>query len=405
MSDENKTTTVETDVAVDDDSKTTTTVTRTMTTTTRVVPPSAVSKTASLLASYEAWVGSHAGLARNVETTMYVAPQLVPKRLVEPEVATQFGYSLVGLLHLYHDYVLWKKDNKETEPPTNCHKLTRLLRVPLSLISHVQVLAEVVARRVGGDVGKWRLIVWVEIVKSVLRLALLAQRRRAMLLRGGKYKGVESAPRPSAFARFKKTKQPGARTGKTFGKATVSEPEPPAGKSDDEPNKISFEDATIEVADGSREDLLVAGEVCHILRPVVYAVLRRRRPATSWTPVILSLLVELSGLALSAAAVKPVESSKPVIGDKAKEEFAARKMALLLYLLRDPVFATVTKPATGKVGFWAHTDWNVASVCSRFDEQAADVLDYIPGVGKLFRFGTTAVLDYYHQFHFYTSAS
>ncbi|ETL91711.1 hypothetical protein L917_09784 [Phytophthora nicotianae] len=331
MSDENKTTTVETDVAVDDDSKTTTTVTRTMTTTTRVVPPSAVSKTASLLASYEAWVGSHAGLARNVETTMYVAPQLVPKRLVEPEVATQFGYSLVGLLHLYHDYVLWKKDNKETEPPTNCHKLTRLLRVPLSLISHVQVLAEVVARRVGGDVGKWRLIVWVEIVKSVLRLALLAQRRRAMLLRGGKYKGVESAPRPSAFARFKKTKQPGARTGKTFGKATVSEPEPPAGKSDDEPNKISFEDATIEVADGSREDLLVAGEVCHILRPVVYAVLRRRRPATSWTPVILSLLVELSGLALSAAAVKPVESSKPVIGDKAKEEFAARKVSSSTY--------------------------------------------------------------------------
>ncbi|KAG2925670.1 hypothetical protein PC110_g243 [Phytophthora cactorum] len=384
MSDENKTTTVETDVPVDGDSNPTKTVTRTTTTTTRVVSPSAVSKTASLLASYETWVGSHSGLARNVETTLYVAPQLVPKRLMEPEVATQFGYSLVGLLHMYHDYVLWKKDYKETEPLTNCNKLMRLVRVPLSLISHVQVLAEVVARRVGGDVGKWRLIVWVEVVKSVLRLVLLAQRHRAMLMRGGKYKGVESAPRPSAFARFKKPKQPGARTGKTFGKATVSEPEPPVEKSAEEPSKILFEDATIEVAEGSREDLLVAGEVCHILRPVVYALLRRRRPATSWTPVVVSLLVELSGLALSAAAVKPVEQFKHVSGDKAKDEVAARKMALLLYLLRDPVFATVTKPATGK---------------------AADVLDYVPGVGKLFRFGTTAVLDYYHQFHFYTSAS
>ncbi|KAG3118418.1 hypothetical protein PI125_g2917 [Phytophthora idaei] len=384
MSDENKTTTVETDVPVDGDSNPTKTVTQTTTTTTRVVSPSAVSKTASLLASYETWVGSHSGLARNVETTLYVAPQLVPKRLMEPEVATQFGYSLVGLLHMYHDYVLWKKDYKETEPLTNCNKLTRLVRVPLSLISHVQVLAEVVARRVGGDVGKWRLIVWVEVVKSVIRLVLLAQRRRAMLMRGGKYKGVESAPRPSAFARFKKPKQPGARTGKTFGKATVSEPEPPVEKSAEEPSKILFEDATIEVAEGSREDLLVAGEVCHILRPVVYALLRHRRPATSWTPVVVSLLVELSGLALSAAAVKPVEQLKHVSGDKTKDELAARKMALLLYLLRDPVFATVTKPATGK---------------------AADVLDYVPGVGKLFRFGTTAVLDYYHQFHFYTSAS
>ncbi|KAE8967651.1 hypothetical protein PR003_g29190, partial [Phytophthora rubi] len=172
----------------------------------------------------EAWVGSHSGLARNVETTLYVAPQLVPvrgfnssdlKRYLE---ATQFGYSLVGLLHLYHDYVLWKKESADKDPPTGSHKHTRLVRVPLSLISHVQVLAEIVARRVGGDVDKWRLIVWVEGAKSVHRLVLLAQRRRAMMLRGGKYKGGESAPRPSAFARFKKPKQPGAHTGKTFGK-------------------------------------------------------------------------------------------------------------------------------------------------------------------------------------------
>ncbi|KAG6611957.1 Peroxisomal membrane protein PEX16 [Phytophthora cinnamomi] len=379
MADESKNTTLETGVTTEGDS--TKTVTRA---TTPAASPSMLSKTSSLLGAYEAWVGSHSGLARNVETTLYVAPQLVPKRVMEPEVATQFGYSLVGLLHLYHDYVLWKKDNAEKESPTGSQKLTRLVRVPLSLVSHVQVLAEVVARRVGGDVGKWRLIVWVEVVKGVLRLVLLAQRRRAMMIRGGKYKGVESAPRPSAFARFKKPKQPGARTGKTFGKPAASEPEPKTEKSEEAPNKLTFEDATIEVAEGSREDLLVAGEVCHILRPVVYALLRRRRPETSWTPVVASLLVELSGLALSAAAVKPVEPKKRVSGDKAKDEIAARKMALLLYLLRDPVFATVTKPATGK---------------------AADVLDYVPVVGKLFRFGTTAVLDYYHQFHFYISAS
>ncbi|KAH7484319.1 Peroxisomal membrane protein PEX16 [Phytophthora ramorum] len=393
MADEIKTTTVETDVMTDGDSKTTTTVTHTKTSSTGEVAPSTdasasaptISKTASLLGAYESWVGSHTGLARNVETTLYVAPQLVPKRVMEPEVATQFGYSLVGLLHLYHDYVLYKKENDEKEPPTNSQKLTRLVRVPLSLISHVQVLAEVIARKVGGDAGKWRLIVWVEFVKGMLRLVLLAQRRRAMLLRGGKYKGVESVPRPSPFARFKKPKQPGARTGKTFGKATAAEPEPSTEKDVDEaPNKITFEDATVEIAEDARDDLLVAGEVCHILRPVVYALLRRRRPETSWTPVLVSLLVELSGLAFSAAAVKSVAPKNPSATDNTKEEIAARKMALLLYLLRDPVFAAVTKPAAGK---------------------AADVLDYVPGVGKLFRFGTTAVLDYYHQFHFYTSAS
>lgn len=59
-------------------------------------------------------------------------------------------------------------------------------------------------------------------------------------------------------------------------------------------------------------------------------------------------------------------------------------MALLLYFLRDPVYASVTQPATGKV---------------------CDVLDYVPVAGRVVRFASTAVMNYYHQFHFYTSAS
>ncbi|CAH0482699.1 unnamed protein product [Peronospora belbahrii] len=367
------------------------------TTRTQVTPPSphenklkapSTCKIASFLTAYEKWVENHTGLARNIEATLYIAPQLIPKSVLEPEIAAQCSYSFVGLLHLYHDYVLWKKqENNYVESPIKqCQKLTRLVRMPLSLIMHVQVLAEVVARKAGGDVGKWRLIVWVEVVKGVLRLMLLSQQRHVMLISGGKYKGIESASRLSAFTRFKKTKQPGARTGKTFGKVTTaSKPEPLTKTSDDKDLKtMAFEDATCDVAEASREDLLVAGEICHILRPVMYALLRRRRSETSWTPVVVSLLMELSGLALSAAAVKPTEPMKAVFINKAGDEIAARKMALLLYLLRDPVFATVTKPVV---------------------EKSADILDYVPGVGKLFRFGTTAILDYYHQFHFYTSAS
>ncbi|KAE9339031.1 hypothetical protein PR003_g11219 [Phytophthora rubi] len=80
------------------------------------------SKTSSLLGAHEVWVGSHSGLARNLETTLYVAPQLAPKRVMEPEVATQLGYSLMGLLHLYHDYVVWKKESADKDPPTGSHK-------------------------------------------------------------------------------------------------------------------------------------------------------------------------------------------------------------------------------------------------------------------------------------------
>ncbi|KAE9063636.1 hypothetical protein PF007_g29481 [Phytophthora fragariae] len=145
---------------------------------------------------------------------------------MEPEVATQLGYSLMGLLHLYHDYVVWKKESADKDPPTGSHKQTRL-------------------------------------------------NRRAMMLRGGKV----------------------------------------------------------------REDAI--------------------------------------RLALSAAAVKPAEPKMPVSAEKARDEIAARKMALILYLLRDPVLATVTKPATGKAGDDIRRDgwfllnrarrWNIYSGGSMLD--------------------------------------
>ncbi|KAE9062563.1 hypothetical protein PF010_g29347 [Phytophthora fragariae] len=305
------------------------------------------SKTSSLLGAHEVWVGSHSGLARNLETTLYVAPQLVPKRVMEPEVATQLGYSLMGLLHLYHDYVVWKKESADKDPPTGSHKCTDAVgsgstvadfarasaggsRCPPSRRRRRQVASECVG---GGSEG-------------CAPPVLLAQNRRAMMLRGGKYKDVEYAPRPSAFARFKKPKQPGARTGKTFGKPAVSEPEPMKEKSaEEDSNKIMFE--LRKVREGTSFWLEVSATFCGP-SCMEFCVVTDRRPRT---PVIASLFVELSGLALSAAAVKPAEPKMPVSAEKARDEIAARKMALILYLLRDPVLATVTKPATGKVGF------------------------------------------------------
>ncbi|KAE9178432.1 hypothetical protein PF005_g24081 [Phytophthora fragariae] len=55
-------------------------------------------------------------------------------------------------------------------------------------------------------------------------------------------------------------------------------------------------------------------------------VVTDRRPRT---PVIASLFVELSGLELSAAAVKPAEPKMPVSSKKAKDEIAARKCSRL----------------------------------------------------------------------------
>jgi hypothetical protein len=120
-----------------------------------------------------------------------------------------------------------------------------------------------------------------------------------------------------------------------------------------------MKDATLAVADATREDLLIGGELCHIFRPVVYAILRQHQPETSWTPVIASLAVELAGyainpfslhmdgnaltpmwwsratgsLAMSSAAVKasstPAPATAPASTTKmAQDEISARKVGL-----------------------------------------------------------------------------
>lgn len=86
-------------------------------------------------------------------------------------------------------------------------------------------------------------------------------------------------------------------------------------------------------------------------------------------------------------------------------------MALLLYLLRDPVYNSVTIPAAEKVNallFTLNSFKTAQCVSNRLPLlilQVCDVVDYVPLVGKAFRFLAIKGTAYYHQFHFYTSAS
>ncbi|TMW63002.1 hypothetical protein Poli38472_005620 [Pythium oligandrum] len=344
----------------------------------------------STLGRYEQWVLKNTSVARNLETMLYIAPQFVPKNLVDAEVASQSGYAVVGLLGLFHDYVLYKAAHADAKPSTS---FTRMVRVPLSLVSHVQVLSEVIARKVGGEVSRWRVIVLIELFKCVCKLLLLTQERRALLVGVGKYKSIHPpGTKKSPFARFSKSnKQRGSRTGKIFANknatadAAPAEPTPedkPAG-----PTAITFADPTVSVPDVANEKKLLAGEILHVFRPLVYAVLRQRRDENSWLPALVALAIEVSGLVLSSTSLENSKLVTPTTlpqNKKAQEELSARKMQLLLYLLRDPAYVNLTKPVA-------------TTVCG--------VTDYVPVLGKVFRLVSIGLMDYYARFHFYTSAS
>jgi hypothetical protein len=163
------------------------------------------------------------------------------------------------------------------------------------------------------------------------------------------------------------------------------------------------------------EDLVLrlAGEVLHIVRPVMYVAMVSRAGAnkakSSWRPLVVSLSLDLLAMRCSAAACPPgaeaqqqqlppaevlaraarkllVGGAQPAAqqGDRDADELKRRRGLVALYLMRSPVYELITLPAVQRV---------------------AKGLGHLPAVGASIEPLITETVGYYHRVHFYTSAS
>ncbi|OQR97932.1 hypothetical protein ACHHYP_20425 [Achlya hypogyna] len=316
------------------------------------------------LEKYNAWVIENESLARRIENVFYVVPMLVPARVGNPDIVSEVGYSMGGLLKLYHDYVLYNAVNIDDKP----RSIVQAARVPLSLIAQVQVAAEIVALKTSGVDARWRVIVALEICKSICKLVLLMHSKGQVLCKNGTYTTCEVRP---SDAKKDDTEYTGKRSG------IVLKNRREASSSSQEPLVLSFTEPT--AASGHEDSLQLTGELLHILRPVIYAVLCQRKTEQSWLPFLASFSTEVLGILCSSR-----EPSAKKASPAATEEWRRRKMCLFLYLLRNPFFSNVTHPLA---------------------EGVANATQPVPLLGRLVQFAIENGLLYYQRRHFYTSAS
>ena len=173
--------------------------------------------------------------------------------------------------------------------------------------------------------------------------------------------------------------------------------------------------ARLEQLSPSDKLLYSVGELLHIFRPALYAyVVFRRRMEKSWTPWVASILIELASARCTAAARQRGSNRLPSNADfgttvrDAFERFAGietsrgsavavpsadqrvidielqrRRMMLAFYLMRNPCFDAVTKPAVARIG---------------------NSLTRLPLIGAIGGYAVEA-LSYYHRNYFYISGS
>lgn len=143
---------------------------------------------------------------------------------------------------------------------------------------------------------------------------------------------------------------------------------------------------------------MMAGEVIHILRPLVYSYSCGPAGERSWRPWLTSLGMDAVAYACTARAgggkralLLPLAAGTdscgvavlPFLDEEQAAELKRRKMQWFLYLMRSPAFELLAEPIS---------------------RGAAGVFEGVPILGGMAGYALSMLL-YVQRHHFYTSAS
>lgn len=306
---------------------------------------------------YRRFVRRHQALLAVLESAITTVTWLLPDRFAENEFTLEGIHTVANLISVFHDSIL---NEVNDGAPKGAQELT----LALNALQQVEVLVELYAVHSTSGNGRKKLnrydaLLVIEALKALVRLAIHRKSGRRMLLHGGA-EGMfdaDSGARDHESEIFKAN-----RVLKAF--QAFRETRTPLAK-DERLNEI--EDA-MELSMQQAHRRLFTGEMLHVLRPVVYVATLRIWGIKSWKPWLVGLAVELlsaeatrsawatsNDAALGAARELAASTGGSSIASlyakqgirldsRDLDEITRRKVLLMLYLLRDPLFGQRTRP-------------------------------------------------------------
>lgn len=332
---------------------------------------------------------------------------LVPDRFAQNELSLEAIHTAINLISAYHDTLI---NDPGPLAPSGAGRLI----FALAALQQIEVLVELWAKyneRTGALTSQYEPLILIEGLKAIVRLSIYRVSKCRILTNGGTTafdfgqgrsfipcnKGREAKAKDifAAFSSFRtvnasvlsnKSNHDGAKAQEQFdkeqntkfwwqGKATDDQVGPLLKETKKEaiyesPLKedvlIKLEKETL-VGQSHASKLVIAGELLHILRPVVYVLALRRWGRHSWIPWSVSLSLEMASSRLTYMGAKTSQnaarqaSCEPAIAGTALsvlyamqgihwrrdevDELTRRKLLVLFSLLRDPFFARFTSPA------------------------------------------------------------
>ncbi|KAL2074283.1 hypothetical protein VTL71DRAFT_8061 [Oculimacula yallundae] len=328
-----------------------------------------------ILSMYSTFITKNQSSVTQIESALRSLTYIIPGRFRDAELASESLHSSIQLLSLYHDTLLTRavaklpgmpsssvrqggqsSHNRYTKYWIGTSRFYRRVATALAVVQYTQLLWEMMAKRKGERI-RWRVIVLLEVLKAVCRVALWRITNERPLVtpplperdvipeveadnedegEGFEDEGfseMRERPREIGDGRGKEKEYKMKRTGLSL----PSLPNPSDISSYLLSKVLTADDikapsALLNKTVGSAQ----LAELLHILQPVVYAVaMSRSRDKKNWQPWLLGLSIEYAARQLRKDGLRTTALER--------EQWGKRGWAMGWWAMRGAFYENVTK--------------------------------------------------------------
>ncbi|OCF57410.1 peroxin-16 [Kwoniella mangroviensis CBS 10435] len=180
----------------------------------------------SPLTAYHSLLLSNLSTVQTIESGLSNITWFLPGRFEDAELASEGLYALLGLVSNYHDQILHSHIPRELSLPPHPfidHTVGRISPLlpaesehtrytrywtkrsttykragkALSTIGYLELVVEMIAKKKGGDRFRWRVVLFIELIKTFLRLTILKITKRPVLSSPTPQREIDPSSLPS----------------------------------------------------------------------------------------------------------------------------------------------------------------------------------------------------------------